>query len=1526
MTADAEWSAARAERELLAARRAVEALATQVEEARQAHAIRDDAEAQAGRALREREAEIARARHSIEVLAREIEAARIAHDARDRADAERRQAQRAGEREVAEARGRIEALTAEIARARKARDQAESDLRAALAARETEVADARRNIESLVGEVAQARQAHTARDGAETDLRDALAQRDGELEAVRRHADALAREVEQARTAHAARDEVESELRRQLEAREVELERALAAERALSAGIEERDHAVADALREVETVQADLLRRAQEQARLAADLEEQQSLERELELILSETEREAGDMARAVRALAGKRWYRLAHRLVGVRSSAPRRAIDPATGPFALDGLPEALEAGDRELTGWYIPPEGVTVHRMGVRAGRRRFEGVHGLPRPDVAEAYRGLAGAGLSGFRVSLRLPAGDHRLVLEVQHGDGSWHLLGARETHVCRPPLRAHFDLPIHWTVAAGAVRFFGWCCHPQARVTRVRLTFAEDSIECAYGLPRADVAARFPDHPGSLLSGFDVVWHVRPGRGSVVLRAELDTGEEVAYTSATLVVLPELLHVPAAWVRQVAEVAAECTHLAQRAWRRYRDGGGLPPVRQAPARLRDAVRALCQRQRVRGLSAVLPPVAREDPRTSWQRVNRWHERAESDLRRRLTEAPGLPRLSVVSAGARLAGFERALQACQAQPFADWELCLAAEGDKDACARLKALKEADARVRARCVPPGAGRAEALNAAAALATGDVVVVLTGAEQISSDLLGELALYCAANPHTALVYADHEQEQEPGCFVPVFKPGWSPERLLSDPYPGGVLALRRSVFESLHGFHEAGGAEAYDLQLRTAEGAGPVAHLPLVGYREAAPEDGADRAGAAEAARRAADAALARRGLRARTAASEWPAARATPMLSLAFPDDGPTVAVIVSPGRDGAPWPVPATDYRNMVVVQRPSGAGTPEARIKNAAARGARADYLLFVDASLRPADARWLSVMAGYACFPGVGAVGARLRFPAGTLQHAGFELTSDRGRRGPVLVGEDDRDGVGVAANRVAVSGACLLTPRRLFEEMGGFDEGSLGDAYHDLDYCFRVADHGYRAVCAPVELMLARDLATDLFARPDAEAEFRRRHQGRPDPYASPHLEVRNGRVTVRPRRLARPPHAPVRALMCSFNLNREGAPLSQFELTVRLKDTGVLDPVVFCPKDGPLRDAYAGHGIEVHIGPHPLAGVFADKEYTEAISSFAGFVRQRGVDLVYGNTVHTFYAIAAAEHLGLPSVWNPRESERLELHFAHFGPAITAHARHCFRHPYRVVFVAEATRQVYAALESTSNFTVVHNGLDRARLEGAGACWPRDLARRSLGMQDGDIVFLLLGTVCERKGQVDLPLALGGLPEEWWPRLRCLIVGEPWLPYSRRVHAAREALPDLLRDRVHVLPETDEAARYYRAADVFVCTSRVESFPRVTLEAMAHGLPLVTTPAYGISEQVREGVNALLYEPGDVAGLTAALTRVLEDEPLRHHMSAQARPVLECLNDFDTMAAAYAEIFREAALSRGRAAAASA
>jgi glycosyltransferase involved in cell wall biosynthesis len=84
-----------------------------------------------------------------------------------------------------------------------------------------------------------------------------------------------------------------------------------------------------------------------------------------------------------------------------------------------------------------------------------------------------------------------------------------------------------------------------------------------------------------------------------------------------------------------------------------------------------------------------------------------------------------------------------------------------------------------------------------------------------------------------------------------------------------------------------------------------------------------------------------------------------------------------------------------------------------------------------------------------------------------------------------------------------------------------------------------------------------------------------------------------------------------------------------------------------------------------------------------------------------------------------------------------------------------------------------------------------------------------------------------------------------------------------------------------------------------------------------MAAGLPIVTTPVYGIAEQVREHVNALCFPPGKAWDLAEHLERLIHDEDLRASLAGASRHVLDTLTDFDAMAAAYADAFREAWLS---------
>nr|MBA2484922.1 glycosyltransferase [Nitrospira sp.] len=492
---------------------------------------------------------------------------------------------------------------------------------------------------------------------------------------------------------------------------------------------------------------------------------------------------------------------------------------------------------------------------------------------------------------------------------------------------------------------------------------------------------------------------------------------------------------------------------------------------------------------------------------------------------------------------------------------------------------------------------------------------------------------------------------------------------------------------------------------------------------------------------------------------------------------------------------------------------------------------------------------------------------------------------------------------------------------ACLLTPRRLFLSAGGFNEADFGVAYNDVDYCYRLVDQGYRCVyCPDAQLIHYEGYSRGFRDDPDEVVAFKRLYRRRRDPWYSPHLSLVDEGFNIAPRTIAERRQKPIPTVMTALSLNCEGAPWSQFELTRELAKRQVIQPIVFSPVDGPLRLLYEEHGIPVMVDRHPLWGVTTLKGYEDAVTAFSSKCHSWGAELVYANTLQTFYAIAAAHQAGLPSVWNPRESEPWQTYFDYLPDGAVQRAYDCFALPYRVVFVADATCEAYKALNTRHNFTVIRNGLDRTPIELARGEWSRERARSSIGALPEDIVILLLGTVCARKGQQDLVRAVAKLAHDLQDRIRCYVVGDRPGDYSSELHALVRKLPTPLRARMHIVPETRETAQYYRGADLFLCTSKLESYPRVVLEAMAYGLPIVTTPVFGIREQVREGVNASFYEPGDSNALAARLADLIQDGQVRSSMAANSAKVLALGTDFEEMVMGYENIFAEAWLTRGR------
>jgi len=958
--------------------------------------------------------------------------------------------------------------------------------------------------------------------------------------------------------------------------------------------------------------------------------------------------------------------------------------------------------------------------------------------------------------------------------------------------------------------------------------------------------------------------------------------------------------------------------------------------------------------------------VLSPPPAVDAYEAWQQVNRVNERRVAWLADRLRAAGSVPSLSLVmplhKPSMPLLG--RSLDSLRKQVHGDsieWELCAYDDGsDQPEIERLLAsVASEDGRIRIFGSSVNQGIAAATNSAAEHANGDFLVFIDQGDELAHDALAEIALALAEHPDADLLYTDDDKIEIDGRrHSPQFKPGWSPELLLSFSYTSHALVVRRSVYESLGGMRcEFDGSQDYDFMLRAAEVVRAVAHIPRVLYHWRVEPGSTAASGRAkpeslEAGRRAVQSALDRRGIEARAELVDWARAAGCGVFASRFPDTGPRVAILIATrnqpellGRcvDSIERLTRYRDYEIVVLdnesddpaaiahlaslEHRVIRIGNPEhgfsfSALNNRAAEQIDCDLLLFLNDDTEVRSAEWLGQMVGWLHVEGVGAVGARLVYPDGRLQHAGIVHGLYDGMAGPAfkLQPEWDHGPLGQAAvtrNCAAVTAACMLVRRKEFLELGGFDEKLFAVAYNDVDFCYRLRAAGRRVVvCAEAELCHHEGASRGFVDDPAEPAAFRRHHADKVDPYYSLNLSLDDERFSIAARTQAPVALPPIRTLHFSHNLAWEGASLSLLELVVGLRRAGVIDPTVFSPQDGALREAYEEAGIPVVVQAHPLSDVYTEDLYVRRCEDLAAWLRDGGFELVHANTLQCFYGIDGASRTGIPSLWHVRESEDWRHYFDFLEPPLGQRAIDCFAHPYAVVFVARATRAVFEALGGRHNFATIPNALDPERAAGRLGAVPRAQARRQLGIDSGRIAFLNLGTVCERKGQHEAVEAFAQLDPslhdaELW------IVGDRASPYSDALHGRIEELPDPVRERVRVVGETGSVAEWFAAADAFVFTSRFESHPRVVLEAMSAGLPIVSTPVFGVPEQVQEGVNALFYPVGQPDVLARHLASLAGDAALRERLAASSHAVLGCLPSHSEMLARAAELFRGAWLS---------
>jgi GT2 family glycosyltransferase len=427
---------------------------------------------------------------------------------------------------------------------------------------------------------------------------------------------------------------------------------------------------------------------------------------------------------------------------------------------------------------------------------------------------------------------------------------------------------------------------------------------------------------------------------------------------------------------------------------------------------------------------------------------------------------------------------------------------------------------------------------------------AEGEFVGFLREGDELAPEALFEVAKLLQERPDADLIYSDEDELDEQGVRVnPNFKPGWSPELLTCSDYVSRLGLFRRSVLERVGAFDGP-----HDLALRFAERTTRVFHVPKVLYHSRT----GDRVDEREASLRAIRVALERRGIGGRVEEGLLPGVFAfRPQV-----EGEPRVSILI-PTRDNSTLLKNCIEsieslstYENYEILVVDNGSEEAEtlaylsslphrvlrfdeefnySRINNFAAAHAGGEYLLLLNDDTEVISAGWIEAMLGHAQNEEIGAVGAKLLYPDGLVQHAGVVLGAGNFwapgvaahalQHYPADSTGRAREALETTRNYGAVTAACMMLRRSVLDEVGGLDE-ALTVAFNDVDLCLKVRRKGYRIVYTPHAELYHYESASRGYARRPQENLLVRERWSRElddDPYYNPNLSLGAGDFNLR-------------------------------------------------------------------------------------------------------------------------------------------------------------------------------------------------------------------------------------------------------------------------------------------------------------------------------------------------------------------------------------------------------------------
>jgi GT2 family glycosyltransferase len=505
----------------------------------------------------------------------------------------------------------------------------------------------------------------------------------------------------------------------------------------------------------------------------------------------------------------------------------------------------------------------------------------------------------------------------------------------------------------------------------------------------------------------------------------------------------------------------------------------------------------------------------------------------------------------------------------------QLYPNWELCVSDDGSTVPHIEtvLREYASRDPRIKVVSRAANGGISAATNSAIEVATGEFIAFLDHDDVLPIHALYMVAREIARDADLDVIYSDEDKISRSGRrYDPHFKSDWNPDLFRSQNMIAHLGVYRASLVRKVGGLRtEFDGSQDYDLALRVVEQTRPqrIRHIPHVLYHWRAAADSTARLAdakpyAAIAARKAVQDHLRRHGIRA-----EVSFAKGSRFLETHYAlDTEPSVSIIV-PTKDQRELLSRCVDgilnrtrYKKLEVLIVDNRSKEKEtqtylrqistaasqvrvlrynenfnfSQINNWAVAQSSGEILLFLNNDTEVIGSDWLRHMVANACRLEVGAVGAKLLYPSGRVQHGGVILGMSgvgghfhlgRRRHDPGYFGR-----AFLQQNLSAVTAACLAMRRRVFDEVGGFNGRDLRVAFNDVDLCLRIRQRGYLIVWTPLaELYHHESVSRGSDLLPVRHREFLRENEymrskwGRVldrDPYFNPNLSLRDYSISL--------------------------------------------------------------------------------------------------------------------------------------------------------------------------------------------------------------------------------------------------------------------------------------------------------------------------------------------------------------------------------------------------------------------